>query len=134
MEANRDEQLITAATTIGRLLGIDLGKLHDTTLTATAEQPDRPYSDALLMALYELAPASPPAPDVVGMAEVGEILGVSRARAAKIAETDGAFPAPVYDLAAGKLWARAAIVAYAPTRNTKGGRPRKATDEDRSGE
>jgi predicted DNA-binding transcriptional regulator AlpA len=50
--------------------------------------------------------------DLVGLTEIGELLGVSRQRAGQLSETDG-FPEPVAVLAAGRIWKRADVEAWA---------------------
>jgi predicted DNA-binding transcriptional regulator AlpA len=49
---------------------------------------------------------------LVGVAEVAELLGVSRQRVHKLAERDD-FPAPVAILTAGKVWDRDAVEKWA---------------------
>ena len=51
--------------------------------------------------------------DLVGVAEVAEMLGVSRQRVHAIAQSQAAFPKPVADLSAGKIWLRRDIIAWA---------------------
>jgi len=60
--------------------------------------------------------------DLAGVTEVGDILRVSRQRAAQLAETQG-FPAPVADLASGRIWKVQDVRLWAETRR-RGGRPR----------
>ena len=60
--------------------------------------------------------------DLAGVTEVGDILGVSRQRAAQLAETQD-FPAPVADLASGRIWRVQDVRLWAETRR-RGGRPR----------
>jgi hypothetical protein len=64
-------------------------------------------------------------PKLAGMTEVGELLGVTRQRAAQLATRED-FPLPVTRLAAGPIWTRDSVEAFAqrwPRRRT--GRPRK---------
>jgi prophage regulatory protein len=60
--------------------------------------------------------------DLAGVTEVGDLLGVSRQRAAQLAETPG-FPSPVADLASGRIWRVQDLRLWAETRR-RGGRPR----------
>jgi ATP-dependent Clp protease ATP-binding subunit ClpC len=46
---------------------------------------------------------------LVGVAEIAELLGVSRQRVDQIASSYPDFPAPEAELAAGRIWARAAV-------------------------
>jgi prophage regulatory protein len=50
--------------------------------------------------------------DLVGLTEIAEILGVSRQRAGQLADGDD-FPEPISVLAAGRVWKRADIEAWA---------------------
>lgn len=67
--------------------------------------------------------------DLVGMTEIGRILGVSRQRASTLAKTEPDFPAPVRP-GPRALYGRASVEAFGKrwkaTRNPRGGpRPRK---------
>lgn len=67
-----------------------------------------------------------PAPlDLVGMAEIAEMADVSKQRAAQLAELD-AFPAPVAEPRAGKMFLRAGVERFLSTWERRTGRPRKA--------
>ena len=50
---------------------------------------------------------------LVGVAEIAEMLGVSRQRVNVIVKTDPAFPPPEAELRAGRIWLRASVVAWA---------------------
>ncbi|MFJ5129912.1 helix-turn-helix transcriptional regulator [Streptomyces sp. NPDC088555] len=60
----------------------------------------------------------------VGVTEIGELLGVSRQRANKLVARPE-FPAPVAQTRAGRVWERAAVVAWEKgwDRDNVGGRP-----------
>ena len=60
--------------------------------------------------------------ELAGLSEVGEILGVSRQRAAQLADSSG-FPGPVPDLASGRIWRVQDVQLWSETRR-RGGRPR----------
>src|SRR5581483_2409752 len=49
---------------------------------------------------------------LVGMAEIAEILGVSRQRVAQLIETYKDFPEPEVELTAGRVWSRTAIETW----------------------
>jgi predicted DNA-binding transcriptional regulator AlpA len=49
---------------------------------------------------------------LVGVAEVAEMLGVSRQRVNQLVQTDPDFPEPEVVLAAGRIWLRSAIEAW----------------------
>jgi predicted DNA-binding transcriptional regulator AlpA len=51
-------------------------------------------------------------PPVVAAAEIAAMLRVSRQRVQQLVNAPG-FPAPVYTLAMGKVWARADVVRWA---------------------
>jgi plasmid maintenance system antidote protein VapI len=50
---------------------------------------------------------------LVGVAEIAEMLGVSRQRVNAIVATHSDFPAPEAVLAAGRIWSRTAVEAWA---------------------
>lgn len=52
------------------------------------------------------------APDLVGTAEIADMLGVTNQRVHQLSETDD-FPEPVAVLAAGRIWKRADVEAWA---------------------
>lgn len=63
---------------------------------------------------------------VVGLAEIAELLGVSRQRAVQIVRDHADFPEPVADLASGRVWHRPSVDAWmAAHPDRKPGRPRK---------
>jgi len=55
---------------------------------------------------------STPQAGLAGVAEVAEILGVSRQRVAEIRKDHEAFPAPVADLKSGPVWDRAEVERF----------------------
>lgn len=55
--------------------------------------------------------AAPTLPELVGVGEVAELLGVSRQRASGLARSP-AFPPPVAELKAGPVWARASVERF----------------------
>lgn len=72
--------------------------------------------------------ADPVIPPLVGYAEIAEIAGVSRQRARQFADLPD-FPVPVVETAAGPLRVRAAVEAWAATRNPTPGRPRSGAGD-----
>jgi hypothetical protein len=50
---------------------------------------------------------------LVGVAEIAEMLGVSRQRVNVIVKTHPDFPEPEAELSAGRIWLRSAVVAWA---------------------
>jgi predicted DNA-binding transcriptional regulator AlpA len=61
---------------------------------------------------------------LVGMAEIAEMLGVSRQRVAQLIETYDDFPSPEVELTAGRIWSRTAIETWIATHPERGpGRP-----------
>ena len=58
---------------------------------------------------------SPPDPDLMGAAEIGRLLGVSRQRVQQLVKTLG-FPAPAAVLDMGKVWRTDAVRAWAAER------------------
>lgn len=71
--------------------------------------------------------ARPNIPSLVSGPEAGEILGVSKQRVHQLAATRADFPKPLYELAAGKLWDRAAVERFAEEWERRPGRPPKAS-------
>ena len=65
--------------------------------------------------------------ELAGVTEVAEMLDVSRQRVSELARLSH-FPPPMYDLAAGPVWAKAAIERFLETWERKPGRPRSAVD------
>ena len=51
--------------------------------------------------------------DLVGVAEVAAMLGLTTQRIDQLARRDPDFPTPVAELAAGRIWSRAEIVTWA---------------------
>jgi predicted DNA-binding transcriptional regulator AlpA len=49
---------------------------------------------------------------LVGAAEIGRMLGVSRQRVDQLTHEEG-FPAPEVTLTAGRVWSREAVIAWA---------------------
>jgi hypothetical protein len=70
--------------------------------------------------------ARPTLPGLVSTPEAAEILGVTPQRLRELATGNRGFPAPVYELKAGKLWLRDAIEAFAERWDRKPGRPDRA--------
>lgn len=68
-------------------------------------------------------------PEVVGVAEIAEMLGgVSRQRVDQLARDYADFPAPIGNLARGRVWDRADVAAWmARHPDRRGGRPKNAT-------
>lgn len=62
--------------------------------------------------------------DLVGAAEVAELLGVQRQRVTQL-QTRAGFPAPVAVLRAGPVWTRASLNRFAAQWTRKPGRPAK---------
>ena len=61
---------------------------------------------------------------LVGVAEICDIMGVSRQRVAQIIETYDDFPQPEVEIAAGRVWSRAAGQTWAAVHHERGpGRP-----------
>ncbi len=55
---------------------------------------------------------SPVSRELVGLAEIAEMLGVTRQRVHQLTQTPG-FPAPVATLSAGRIYDREAVEAWA---------------------
>ena len=66
-------------------------------------------------------------PDLVGIAEIADMLGVSRARAKQLTDRDG-FPPAVARLKAGPVYVREQVEAFERRWDRRGGRPPKPVD------
>lgn len=97
-------------------------------MASKAGMPDWPAVriEAIRQDVLDEQLAQPDRPDLVSAPEAAQILGVSSQRLHELVATRKDFPAPVYELRAGKLWLRAAIEAFARRWERKAGRPRKA--------
>lgn len=63
---------------------------------------------------------------LVGTAEIADMLGVSRARVAQLADSYDDFPAPQAELASGRIWSRTAVEQWIRDHpNRPGGRRRE---------
>lgn len=69
----------------------------------------------------------PTLPELVSVPEAAEILGVSPQRVHELSRGGRGFPGPVYELRTGKLWLKAAMVAFAERRGRTPGRPDAVT-------
>lgn len=68
--------------------------------------------------------AEPAYPELVGITEIANMLGVTRQRASAL-QTRPGFPQPLQVLASGPVWPRTWISRFAETWERKGGRPPK---------
>lgn len=71
--------------------------------------------------------ARPTFPELVGVTEAAEILGVSKQRVSWLAKNHPRFPRPAIELAAGPVWYRPAIDKWLETWDRKPGRPKTKT-------
>lgn len=67
-----------------------------------------------------------PAPRLVGVSEIAQILDVSRQRVSEL-RTREDFPAPIVELAAGPVWNETMLQLFLAGWDRKPGRPRKVT-------
>lgn len=74
---------------------------------------------------YDHRAAEPSIPELVGYAEIAELAGVSRQRAAQLADIEG-FPPAVVQVKAGPLRVRRQVEAWLANWQRKSGRPKKA--------
>lgn len=89
--------------------------------------PDRAAGvEVLAWPEMEYRAAQPTIPELLGAAEVGELLDVSRQRVHQLAQLP-AFPEPLAHVRMGPLWAKSAIEAFARSWTRKAGRPAVAT-------
>jgi len=83
-------------------------------------------ADVKPWAQLEVELARPNYPELMGVAEMAELLGVSKQRISELAATP-TFPRPLAQLKGGPVWDRASIGNFLQTWQRKPGRPRKAT-------
>lgn len=70
-------------------------------------------------------------PELLGIGEIAELLGVTRQRASTL-QTSAGFPDPVARLKSGPVWTEPSVRNFAATWQRKGGRPRKVTELPKS--
>lgn len=69
---------------------------------------------------------------LVGMAEIAEMLGVTRQRVSQLIETYEDFPKPEVELSGGRVWSRTAIETWIATHPERGpGRPEEGAEAKR---
>jgi len=73
-------------------------------------------------------------PALVGVSEIAELLGVSRARVSEMARTAASFPRPVAQLASGPVWTETSVRAFAEDWPRRPGRPRRRAAATSRGE
>jgi predicted DNA-binding transcriptional regulator AlpA len=69
----------------------------------------------------------PYADELVSVPEVAEMLGVSRQRVHQIVRAYEDFPAPVAELALGRIWNREAVADWMSSQPRSTGRPRRSS-------
>lgn len=92
---------------------------------ATGERPNG--VEVLPQETADLRAGFPSIPPLVGYAEIADMLGVSRQRAAQLAAEHDTFPQAVVTTAAGPLRVRSQVEAWGRNRNRKPGRPKLVT-------
>lgn len=75
----------------------------------------------------DAAADEPNFPELVGAAEVGELLGVTRQRVHQLHTQRDDFPPPIVQLRMGPLWLKSAVEVWAETWERRPGRPPKVT-------
>ena len=85
--------------------------------------------EVLDVATHDHRLEQPTIPDLVGYAEIADLLGVTQQRARQLADLAG-FPAPAVVVRAGPLRVRSQVEGWAATWERKVGRPRKAAATD----
>lgn len=98
----------------------------DSAITRCLEVIPGDLVDAEIMTLaeHDRRLAEPARPPLVGIAEIAEILGVSRQRASQL-QTKPDFPAPTATLRSGPVWYAGDITRFADSWARRGGRPAK---------
>jgi hypothetical protein len=78
--------------------------------------------EALTNEALDASLALPGFPALLGVAELAEVLHVSKARASELAHSP-TFPPPIMVLAAGPIWLKASVMRYVETWDRRPGRP-----------
>lgn len=81
--------------------------------------------EVITPAEQEAGLARPLIPELIGLTEVAEILGVSKQRVAQLRDRPE-FPEPVAELASGPVWTRPSLNHFIEGWSRKPGRPKKA--------
>jgi hypothetical protein len=128
--------LTTDPPAVSIVLTVDAPTVHQAIETAaTRTRPviagELTSLEAFTTAAFDRALDEPTIPDLVGIAEIAEILGVSRQRA-HVLTGSPAFPDPVARLAATPVWRRTAVDSYAAIPR-KTGRPSKTGQHTTTG-
>lgn len=91
-----------------------------------ADLPDMPIVrvEALTHDELDRELAQPAFPELVGVGEIAELLGVTRQRASEV-QTRAGFPVPLARLKSGPVWTRASISTFLETWVRKPGRPKR---------
>ena len=58
-------------------------------------------------------PSKPRTAEILAVAEMAQLLGVSKQRVYQIIDTDEAFPAPTAELSVGRIWKRVDVETWA---------------------
>lgn len=80
--------------------------------------------EALTEAELDRELARPAMPELVGVGEIAELLGVTRQRASEV-QTRAGFPAPVARLKSGPVWTRPSVAEFVESWARRPGRPSK---------
>ena len=116
-----DEEVATAADAVAR--GFEVF----TNLAEKSGLPAWPVVRAEALTFEELDRdlERPNFPELVGVTEMAELLGVTRQRASALAKTSS-FPTPVASLASGPVWTRNNLNRFIEEWPRKKGRPRRS--------
>ncbi len=80
----------------------------------------------VMPAIYAQLDANSSSEQLLGIAEIASLLGVSRQRVYEL-RAKPQFPRPVAELAAGPVWARSAVEAFLGRWDRRPGRPKRAS-------
>jgi hypothetical protein len=105
---------------IGETVFNDLAAKAGLTIQATSGL------EVMTWATHDVWLATPAFPPLVGVAEVAEMLGVSKSRVSTLSRRDD-IPAPVAHLAAGPVWRAGDLSTFVQRRARQSGRPSEPT-------
>lgn len=139
------EETLEAVAEIGGSAGGSVGERRlDTGLTVSAKNMPEAAARAIeiitavapgkILAVEVMTPeeedrrlAEPAFPELVGVTEIADMLGISRQRLAVLRQRRE-FPAPVAELAAGPIWRARDLSTFAEGWQRRAGRPKKSID------
>lgn len=117
--------LSVAATTIDEAVYNALNRFHEAVMKVGLPEWPIVKVEAITETALDAALAVPNFPNLLGVSELAELLGVSRQRASELAHST-TFPRPAAELASGPVWIEPAVLRFVEEWERRPGRPRVA--------